>query len=206
MPEVPYRIGADEYLVTLAPLYGEIKNIMEPLGTYRSHGGNHYMGRSIDDERLKVYMQRFEDSCDMLAKHAKKLGYAVFPDLWKKTNFNYVWPQRLLLAKKDIESLVPEGMGYILINEDEWGSCDPVQKRIFMPFVEKDGKYWGPPGDDNQAITELNRLRKTGAGFLIFWWTSFWFLDHYKDFSDYIISNYSCVLSNDRLIVYDLEV
>jgi hypothetical protein len=41
IPEAEFRQGADGYLVTVAPLYGEVTSIDECLGAYRQHGGNH---------------------------------------------------------------------------------------------------------------------------------------------------------------------
>lgn len=40
IPAEEFRISADGYLVTLAPLYGSVVSIDEPLGAYRQHGGN----------------------------------------------------------------------------------------------------------------------------------------------------------------------
>lgn len=40
VPEGEYRISADGYLVTVAPLYGRVVSIDRPLGTYRVHGSN----------------------------------------------------------------------------------------------------------------------------------------------------------------------
>jgi glycosyltransferase involved in cell wall biosynthesis len=40
MPEEPFRISADGYLVTVAPLEGRVVSIDAPLGTYVLHGDN----------------------------------------------------------------------------------------------------------------------------------------------------------------------
>jgi len=205
MPEPPYRNGGDVYLTTLAPIFGQIRNIMEPLGTYRAHGANNYFGRELDENRIRNYIARFETNCNALQKYAKKLGIDADSELWKKRNFNYLWPQRLLQAKKDIESLIPEGKKYILVNEDEWGRGEPVPNRHAILFLERDGEYAGFPVDDTMAIRELERLRDLGTHYLIFWWTQFWWFEHYARFYEYVCSVFPCVLKNDRLVVFDLH-
>ena len=205
MPEPPYRNGGDVYLTTLAPIFGEIRNFKEPLGTYRAHGANNYYGRELDEKRVRNYITRFEANCNALEQYAKKLGFAADPQLWKQRNFNYIWPHRLLQAKRDIESLVPGGASYILVNEDEWGIGEPVSKRHAVPFLERDGPYAGHPADDAGAISELERLRNKGADFIVFWWTSFWWFEHYPRFYEYVCSEFPCVLRNDGLVVFDLK-
>jgi hypothetical protein len=110
----------------------------------------------------------------------------------------------LLLAKTDIAAVVPPGASYILVNDDEWGDPQPVEGRHAIPFLEREGVYWGPPADDAGAIDELERLRREGARFIIFWWTCFWWLDNYARFSGYLHSRFPCALHNDRVIAFDI--
>ena len=205
MIESPYRNGADVYLITLAPLFGKIKNVAKPLSTYRSHGKNNYRNRTLDDSTIKNYVARFETNCEALFKYCSLLGLKGNPELWKLNNFNYLWPKRLLLAKKDIELYVPEDNKYILVNNDEWGKGQPIPNRHAIPFTERDGKYAGPPDDDETAIKELERLRKKGANFIFFWYTSFWWLEHYTTFHYYLNTNFRKLLENERLVIFDLR-
>ena len=57
-----------------------------------------------------------------------------------------------------------------------------------LPFIERDGVYWGTPADDHEAIAELNRMHQKGINFIVFAWPAFWWLDHYKGFSEYLKS------------------
>ena len=204
VPEAPYPLGSDEYLTTLAPALGLIKNVSEPLATYRNHGGNNYAGRALDDQKLREYMRRFETNCTALQKQLQLRGVNVNIEDWKQRNFNYVWPVRLLQAKADIARIVSEGATYILVNGDEWGGGEPVSGRRALPFLEEDGQYSGPPRDDEQAVRELERLRGAGATFIAFWWTAFWWLEHYNGFSRHLRARYRCVLTSDHLIAFDL--
>jgi hypothetical protein len=77
--------------------------------------------------------------------------------------------------------------------------------RHALPFLEKDGAYWGPPPDDATAITELRRLRSEGAAFIAFAWPAFWWLDHYAGFRDFLTTRFPCVIRNDDIVLFDLQ-
>jgi hypothetical protein len=74
-----------------------------------------------------------------------------------------------------------------------------------VPFTEKDGDYWGPPENDRAAIDELERLRRSGANFIVIGWPAFWWLDCYKSFNSYLRSGFRCILENSRVIAFDLK-
>src|SRR5262249_16983053 len=50
IPEKEYRVGADTYLFELAPLFGTLASVPEPLACYRLHGHNHYSSRSLEEQ------------------------------------------------------------------------------------------------------------------------------------------------------------
>ncbi|HTM55775.1 MAG TPA: glycosyltransferase family 2 protein [Pirellulales bacterium] len=204
MPEANYRNGGDVYLITLAPVYGRIRNSSQALGTYRAHGQNNYRERRLDEPRIRNYMQRFEDNSRALAAHLARQNIQADIEQWKRHNFNYVWLERLLLAKQDIEALIAPGESYVLVNGDEWGDPQPVEQRCAIPFPEREGLYWGPPADDATAIEEVERLRRHGARYVVFWWTCFWWLEHYAQLRRYLHSRFRRTLDNERLIIFDL--
>jgi len=45
IPEHLFRIAADAYLFTLLAINGSVLSLREPLGEYRLHGANHYVGK-----------------------------------------------------------------------------------------------------------------------------------------------------------------
>ena len=205
MPEPPYRNGADVYLIVLAPVFGRLRTAAEPLGDYRAHGANNYCGRTLDDDRLKNYIARIEMNSEVLHQQLARLGAAANPDDWRENNFNSLWPRRLLAARQDLTALIPAGGKFVLVNQNEWGEGEPVPGLHALPFVERDGEYFGPPADDGEAIAELERLRNTGASHVAFWWTAFWWLENYAGFQKWLRENFQCVLDNERLIVFDLR-
>ena len=206
MPEAPYRNGADVYLTTVAPVLGRVRNISELLGTYRAHGGNNYRGRPLDEVRLRNYIERFEANCAALKRFLDEAGEHADPVAWRRRNYNYVWPTRLLKARSDLAQLVPDGSSLILVDGDEWGGgAEPLPGRRTLPFLERGGAYWGPPANDETAVSELERLRGAGAAFIAFWWTSFWWLDEYGGFARYLRERFPLILEGDHLVVFDLR-
>ena len=111
---------------------------------------------------------------------------------------------RLHQAAKDVAALIPLGDILILVDEQQLGSEVAAGCRA-IPFLERDGQYWGPPPDDDTAIRELERLRSSGAAFMVFAWPAFWWLEYYSGLHQYLRSRFRCVLENDRLVVFDLR-
>jgi glycosyltransferase involved in cell wall biosynthesis len=203
-PEPPFRHGADVYLTILAPIYGGIHRLTEPQGTYRVHEKNNYFGRALNSNRLLDYIQRFENCCEQLHNHLAAMGVEVDIDKWKQRNFNYLWPTRLLRAKSDLKDVVPPGGSYALIDGNEWADTEPLEDRHVISFTANAGEDNGPPADDQAAIAQLEIHRRRGVKYLILWWTSFWWLDHYQAFRRHLFSRFPCVLQNDRVIVFEI--
>jgi SAM-dependent methyltransferase len=116
-----------------------------------------------------------------------------------------LWGERLRSAAQELAALVPAGNAFILVDEGQWDVAEYIAGRRCIPFLERDGEYWGAPDDDETAIGELERLRRAGAGFLAFGWPAFWWLDYYAGFQRHLRQQFPCVLENDRLIVFDLR-
>jgi GT2 family glycosyltransferase len=119
-------------------------------------------------------------------------------------NLNLTWSERLQIAKKEIETSIPKGSRLILVDDGNWGA-EVIKNRDVLPFLEREGQYWGPPADDETAIWELKRLRRFGVNFIAFGWPAFWWLDYYSELRDYLYSEFNCVIKNSRLIVFDMQ-
>src|ERR1051325_5384783 len=114
------------------------------------------------------------------------------------------WLSQLRRAQEEIVRLVPPGAAFILVNDDQWGNERGFGDRRAIPFLEKNGRYGGPPADDATALRELERLRKGGASHIVFGWPSFWWLDHYAGLREHL-SALPCVLKNERLVAFQLN-
>jgi len=113
------------------------------------------------------------------------------------------WALRECETAGELAEIVPAGEMFILVDEEQLNRQVAAGRRA-LPFLERSGVYWGRPPDDATAIRELERLRECGAGFIVFCWPTFWWLDYYRAFAAHLSSNYQCLRRNDRLVVYAL--
>jgi len=124
--------------------------------------------------------------------------------LFRKGKPTWKWMRQLYRLTQDIAAIIPPGSSFILVDDGAFG-IETAAGRRAIPFLERDGYYWGAPPDGSAAISELERLRQSGASFIIFGWPAFWWLDYYGDLRDYLNSKFRCLLCNDRLVVFDLR-
>ena len=110
---------------------------------------------------------------------------------------------RLRRAREAILGLVPAGDLFVLVDEEHLRSALPHPR--VLPFLEKDGQYWGPPADGAMAVAELERLRRMGARLVVFVWTTFWWLRHYAELERHLRSHYRCLCETDMIVAFDLS-
>ena len=111
--------------------------------------------------------------------------------------------RKLLETRRALIELLPQGEPTILVDEEQFRTALP--HRQLMPFLERDGKYWGPPADDATAIAELERLRAAGATHITFVWPCFWWLKHYSGLHQHLREKFICEVDNDQLVVFKLN-
>jgi len=105
----------------------------------------------------------------------------------------------------EIANAKTPGTNAIVVGIDEFENPEIFDSVHALPFTERNGEFWGAPADDKAAIDELERLRKErDASILVFLWSNFWQLDHYRKFGEHIRRHYDRVISNDHLIAFDL--
>ena len=99
---------------------------------------------------------------------------------------------------------VAPNRSFILVGKEPLG-IEKVGSRVALPFLERDGQYWGNPTDDNMAISEIQRMRDAGADFIFFPQDELWWLDYYVGFDDYLRSTCVPVIEAVNLIAFDLR-
>lgn len=192
--------------------------VADDLVQIRRHDGADHLRSEADTRPLA-----------MLAERTDAAGYLLQSGLAQDKNFRQWLAERLLhlsmrrsemtsqlvpdlnlsptekqqITAKEIAGLVPDGDSFIMLDENDFGP-EMVPDRESLPFLEHDGQYWGSPADDETAIRELERMRQDGAGFVIILWPAFWWFDYYHGLRDHLYAGYRCVLSNSRLIAFDL--
>lgn len=111
--------------------------------------------------------------------------------------------EKLWQVVYEIASVIPAEEAFILADEEqiryELGKASPA-----IAFMNKEGKYCGPPLNDDEAITAVKQLCTTSCNYVVFAWPAFWWLEYYIEFARYLRLNFNCILSNDRLIVFHL--
>lgn len=198
LPEDVYPNGCDTHLFELAPFFGQLRAVREPQTLYRQHGNNDHSAL-CPEVKVRRELRFYECYCAALVRNCESLGVRVDMEAWRR----HSWWHRLDRAMAEIATLPGPGRPFILVDDNTW-EVGPISDRLPIPFLERDGQYWGPPPDDATAIQELERLRRQGIGLLVLGWPAFWWLDHYAGLRDYLRSTYRCVLENERLVAFDL--
>ncbi|NLS04834.1 glycosyltransferase [Rhizobium sp. P32RR-XVIII] len=81
IPEKDFRQGADGYLVTVAPLHGDVTSIDDCLGAYRMHGANHSAFAEQLGQRARWRVQHDFHRLEALSDQAAEIGLEVRPDV-----------------------------------------------------------------------------------------------------------------------------
>ncbi len=109
----------------------------------------------------------------------------------------------LQAAREQIRKLIPRAEAFILVDEEQLRTTLPHARPV--PFLERRGLYWGPPSDDATAIAEFERLRVAGAKFIVFIWSTFWWLKHWGAFAKHLRSRFAVLAENEHLLIFDLQ-
>jgi glycosyltransferase involved in cell wall biosynthesis len=200
VPEEEFHTCPDLYLCGLAPLFGTVGRAPEPQSCWRAHGQNHSMRHSFE-ERVRAGLRREEYCFDALSRCCQTVGITPDTGPWRANG----WWHQIDGALREITALVPPGDAFILVDQDAWGSGRVISGRRRIPFLEREGGDWGEPGDDATAIRELERLRRSGANFMVFVQPALWWLDYYAGLQHHLRSNFRCALDNDTVVVFDLR-
>jgi hypothetical protein len=107
-------------------------------------------------------------------------------------------------ALSEIRTVIPPGASYILVDELQTRLAADAEHRA-LPFLERNGEYWGLPADSQEAIREIERMRQSGCTHIVFAWPAIWWLDYYRDMAEYLRTRNRCVLENGRLSIFDLR-
>ncbi len=84
IPEQDFRMSADGYLVTVAPLLGPVISVEEPLGAYWQHGNNSWAGKRATGEKFRKLLAHDAHRYRALKEKAMGLGLEVAPNLGEK--------------------------------------------------------------------------------------------------------------------------
>lgn len=131
-------------------------------------------------------------------------SYVREPDPERQVAAELAYRQRLVDTATDLAAVARSDGPLILVHDEQLNLNVVAPGLEVLPFLERGGLYWGPPPDDATAIAELERMRAEGVSVIAFAWPSFWWLDHYPVFTEHLRASYPTLLTNDRLVGFDL--
>ena len=82
------------------------------------------------------------------------------PAVFRKGGVTWAWEYQINLSKHEIAKILQPGDSFILVDQGTFTNEMSAGGRA-IPFLEREGQYWGPPPDDATAIQELERLRRS---------------------------------------------
>lgn len=187
-------------------------------GAVTNYGSTAYLARFIaqaatssqlylsDDAVLEEAVERLQDRLERLKRSPDLCGVIGSADFVQDPEVlrGVPWFYEVQITISELSSHIPLGKSFILVDEGQWAGDQVIAGRFAIPFLEREGRYWGPPADDATAIRELERLREAGASFIAFVWPAFWWLDYYSHFSRYLRATYPRVLENERIVLFSL--
>jgi len=113
-----------------------------------------------------------------------------------------VWGERFWQSMAEFRAVAPNEAPFVLLDDGEfYAKLDKESGSI--PFLEKDGEYWGRLPDGASALSEMEGLRRERARCVVILWPAFWWLEEYPELNEYL-SGFSCLLRNERIIVFSL--
>jgi glycosyltransferase involved in cell wall biosynthesis len=132
MPEATWRMGADEYLCALAPLYGRLASSPIPFAQYRVHGTNHYWRQRLALRDVEEDSANFERTAALLAEHARRLGLIAPSTRWLERD----WRQQLrrLLLGRAGRPVRPSGPS-ALLTAALADQTRPARKAVLLPLL-----------------------------------------------------------------------
>jgi GT2 family glycosyltransferase len=104
-----------------------------------------------------------------------------------------------------VRGTLPTGTNVLVVSrgDEELLELDGCRGAHF-PQLDS-GVYAGHyPADSAEAIDQLEHARRAGADYLVFPQTSFWWLDHYAEFSAHLRSSYAEVAGGDDCVIFAL--
>jgi 4-amino-4-deoxy-L-arabinose transferase-like glycosyltransferase len=111
------------------------------------------------------------------------------------------WATPLRKAGHKIDRIAPPDALAIFVVDGDSSGIYYSRRKGWHAFDDSD---WGPPLDSEQAIIELEKLRKRGASYLVFTRYTAWWLDYYKDFAKYLDARYRRARDTKEYVIFDL--
>jgi FkbM family methyltransferase len=162
-----------------------------------------------------------EDAVESATSVLREFGYTSVGGLGSPPSYHFIVPGRHVLrdnkwhggsyhshsvhmVETQLGAVTSRDAVVIVADLDQGGFGGSLAGRARLPFIEKQGQYFGPPADDAEAIGELTRLIASGATHFALLWPAFWFFDTYPRFEQHLRRRHRCLVENPLAIVFEL--
>jgi FkbM family methyltransferase len=177
----------------------------------------------LREHRPQIFIELItEDALERASSLLREFGYTSVAHLGSPPSYHFIVPGRhalrdnrwqggshhshsVRMVEEQVAAVTSPDAVVIVADLEEGGFGGSIGGRARLPFVEKQGRYFGPPANDEHAIAELTRLRAAGATHFALLWPAFWFFDTYPLFERQLRRVHRCVLENARAIVFELR-
>lgn len=106
-------------------------------------------------------------------------------------------------AKRELVAQIPLDESFVLVDQDQLRAFLPHKRAL--PFLERNGEFWGPPADGTEAVRELERLRKVGARYIAFIESTRWWLEHYPELREHLSQRAQVTHETSATRIYRLK-
>lgn len=188
LPADRYGTGADSYLHALAPGWGRLRTLPEPLGRWRRHGRND--SRRPLDVALPERLERWRHDCDALAAQMARQGHAVDRSGWD-ANPHVRWMRRVLAAAGVVAAASQPGQTIAILGAESWPEGELVSGRV--------SRRLALPGYGQEA-----RLadQLAGADLVAVGWPAFGWLSRHPGAGTALRAGYRPKAATDDILVF----
>ena len=143
----------------------------------------------------------------LAAAHQRLMGERVDLEGIERDLKRFQYEQLIRRVRNAVEATVPEGAVVLVVSKGDDRLID-FHGRTGWHFLRNGkGLYAGyHPADSAAAIEALERMRASGAGYLVFPQVALWWLDHYAAFARHLDRRCRLLLRDDRMgVIYSLD-
>jgi hypothetical protein len=111
------------------------------------------------------------------------------------------WMHLLIEAGLHFKGKIPAGEKVLLIDQMGFGNSFAPNHQI-IPFLEKDGVYWGIPETDEVAAKEFERMINEGINYVAIGFPCFWWLAFYPNFEKMLRQKTEILVENNAVKIF----
>lgn len=116
------------------------------------------------------------------------------------------YEQSIREFRRAVCACTPGSASVLVVSRGDSAFLDLVGRSAFHFPCSDDGSFLGYyPASSQDAINLLERMKNRGAKFLAFPDASRWWLDHYQEFHQHLIQEYSIRYQDSPCLVFDLR-